>query len=407
MGGFLEASRRLLDGARSAGMDLNVELVQLKGLGKHASQVDADAAEQVFRRIGAAIRAESFRGQGAAKIGDEQFALVRAKVDGPDQLTSRLGAAATAAGAAIEVSAASLPMTPESAPLHTMRALRFALDNFLKSDAGSARAAFHTVLESTVADAEAFSSAVKDRRFNLVYQPIVDLNSGELQHFEALVRLDGDKSPAKAIRMAEELEIIEGLDLAVTEQVVRKLKAEGNGGLKLAANISARSLMAPGFLSSLLKMVTSDPDLMGRLLFEITETVVLQDLDQANSAIQRLRQHGFWVGLDDFGAGAASMSYLKALTVDAVKIDGQYVRNLDQSGRNKTLVKHLTEMCRELGVDTIAEQIETPAVAAALIGLGVRCGQGWHFGRPAAEPTYEPPAAPVRARRAGSAESWS
>jgi EAL domain-containing protein (putative c-di-GMP-specific phosphodiesterase class I) len=404
--GFLGATRRLLEGARSAGFDLNVELVELKGLDEHTRQADEESAEKVTRRISAAIRAESFRGQGAAKLGDEQFALVRQRADGPDQLSSRLANAATCVGADISVSSASLPLTPESAPLHTMRALRFALNDFLSNGADSAKGAFQTVLENTVKDANAFSAKVKERRFDLVYQPIVELASGELQHFEALVRLDGDKSPAKAIRMAEELEIIQGLDLAVAERVCAKLQAKGSGRLKLAANVSARSLTDSSFVASLLELAMAGPDIAGRLLFEVTETAAIEDLDRANAAIQRLRQAGFKVFLDDFGAGAASMAYLKALSVDGVKIDGQYIQDLDGDERNAALVRHLTELCRELGVDTIAEQVETRAQADALLKLGARCGQGWHFGRPSAEPIYQSPSTPMRARRVGSVESW-
>jgi EAL domain-containing protein (putative c-di-GMP-specific phosphodiesterase class I)/GGDEF domain-containing protein len=403
--GFMKAARRLLDGARSAGLDLNVELVELKGLGEHVKSVDDGTAEAALRRISAAIRAESFRGQGAARLGDEQFAVVRAKADGPDQLTSRLGQAASAAGATVQVNASSLPMSPECASLHTLRALRYALDSFLKDGAGGARAAFQTVLENTVLQANAFTAQVQSRKFQLVYQPVVELGSAELQHFEALVRLDGDKSPAKAIRMAEELELIQELDLAVVDQVARKLCAKGQPRLKLAANISARSMMAPGFLHALLKLVTAEP-LGERLMFEVTETAELQDLDQANGAIQRLRSQGFKVFLDDFGAGAASMACLKALAVDGVKVDGRYVKSLGASERDDALMRHLVELCQELSVDTIAEQVETQAEAEVLARFGVRCGQGWHFGRPAPEPNYQPPSA-MRARRVGEVTSWS
>ena len=403
--GFMLATKRLLDGARSAGLDLNIELVELKGLGEQAQQMDEESAEHAIRRIAAALRAESFRGQTAAKISAEQYALVRQRGDGPDQLSGRLAGAATAAGAEVAVSASSLQLHPESAPLHTMRALRFALDNFLNYGADSAKAAFQTVLETTVSEANAFSAKVKERQFSLVYQPVIELSSGALQHFESLVRLEGDKSPAKAIRMAEELQIIQGLDLAVVEQVVRKLKAKEGGRLKLAANISARSLMDPGFLPNLLKLIASDPALPGRLLFELTETAVIEDMDHANTAIHRLRHSGFPVYLDDFGAGSASMAYLKSLSVDGVKIDGQYIQDLSSGGRNATLVKHLTELCHELKVDTVAEQVESQNVADALIRIGVRCGQGWHFGRPAAEPAYEPPGQ-VRVRRVGEVEGW-
>ena len=402
--GFLAATRQLLHGAKSSGLDLDLELIEMKGLVEASAALDETNADLVQSRIAAAMRAESFGGQGAAKLGDEQYALVRHRADAADHLANRLERAAAAAGAAVAATAESLALAPDMAPLHSMRALRFALGSFLKDGASSAGAAFQTVLENTVAEAKAFTAAVHERRFQLVYQPVIEILTGELQHFETLVRLEPDKSPQEAIRMAEELELIEGLDLAVIEKVVGQLKAKGSARLKLAANVSARSLLQPSFMPSLMGLISGDPDLVDRLIFEITETAAFDDLELANTAIQRIRQHGFAVCLDDFGAGAATMAYLRSLSVDAVKIDGQYVQDLVRSGRDSALVRHLTQLCNELGVETIAEQVETLETAEALAAIGVRYAQGWHFGRPAAEPLYQPPAM-LRVKAAGTVEA--
>ena len=400
---FMGATRRLLDGARSAGLDLSLDLVELEGLDEAAARTgDADG---VFRRVAAAMRAESVRGDGAANLGEDRFAVIRNRADKPDYLKERLEKAAAEAGAEVNAKAASLVLAPESSPLHTMRALRFALDSFIKEGPLRAQRTFQTVLEHTVTQANAFTQAVSERRFQLVYQPIVRLQDETLEHFEALVRLDGDKSPAEVIHMAEELELIEALDLAVVDQVIRKLRADRSGALRLAANISARSLVRSNFVASLLQLATADGALSNRLLFEITETASLGDTDLANTAIQRLRQHGFAVCLDDFGAGSGSMSYLRSLTVDMVKIDGQYVREVAESGRDSALVRHVTQLCDELGVMTIAEMIETQEAADKVQAIGVTLGQGWRFGRPSAEPVYTRPTAPA-ARRVGAVESW-
>ncbi len=403
--GFMAATQHLLDGARTAGLDLNLELVELRGLHDATAAMEPQAAEALRRRVASAIRAESFRGQGAAQLGDERFAVLRDRTDSPDYLLSRLQKAATAAGAEVEARSASLSLAPETTPLHTMRALRFALDSFLKDGAASAQTAFQKVLENTVTQANAFSRAVREQRFQLVYQPVVAIHSGELQHFETLVRFDGDKSPAQAIRMAEELELIQSLDLAVIQRVVKKLTAPASGRLRLAVNMSARSLMQPSFIPALFDLLNAHSGLGERLIFEITESAALEDLDQANAAIQRIRRHGFQIYLDDFGAGAASMAYLRALTVDAVKIDGQYVRELAQSERDTALVRHLAQLCEELGVSCVAEMVETEEAARTLQEIGVTYGQGWHFGKPSSEPTYVL-ASPVRARRAGEIDTW-
>ena len=401
--GFLASTMQLLESARAAGLDLSLDLIELSGL-KDASSESEDP-QTVLRRVAVALRAESVRGEGAARLGDEQFALIRNRADKPDHLPTRIEKAAASAGATIVAKAASVILAPEASPLHTMRALRFALESFLKDGPATADTTFQSVLENTVTQANAFSAVVKERRFGLVYQPVVELASGALGHFEVLVRLDGDKSPAEAIQMAEELELIESLDFAVVERVVKKIKADRTGRLRLAANVSARSLMRHSFISNLLKLITVDPGLSDQLLFEFTETASITDLDVANTSIQRLRQHGFGVCLDDFNAGAASLSYLRSLSVDFVKIDGQYMREVAESRRDSAVIRHLVKLCDELGVATIAEMIETPDVAEAVSGLGIRYGQGWRFGRPSPEPIYERPN-PPKARRMGAVESW-
>jgi EAL domain-containing protein (putative c-di-GMP-specific phosphodiesterase class I) len=400
---FMAATKRLLEGAQAAGLDLSLDLIQMTGL-EEASRKSQDA-EAVFRRIAAAMRAESLRGEGAARLGEDQYAVIRNRADKPDYLRERLEKAASDAGADVTAKSASLPLAPELPPLHTMRALKFAISSFLKDGPAGLEQSFQHVLENTVNQARIFSQLVGSRRFRLVYQPIVDLVTGELGHFEALVRLDGDKSPADAIHMAEELELIEELDLAVVGQVIGKINSDRTGTLKLAANVSAKSLMRPGFVSNLLEMTSANGPLANRLMFEITETSDLHDLDMANVAIQRLRQQGFAVALDDFGAGSASMAYLRNLSVDMVKIDGQYVREVAESGRDAALVRHLTKLCDELGVTTIAEMVETQEAAEKVRSIGVRFGQGWRFGRPTPEPVFVRPTA-LAARRIGAVEGW-
>ena len=141
-----------------------------------------------------------------------------------------------------------------------------------------------------------------------------------------------------------------------------------------------------------------------RLLFEITESAALANLDLADERIQRLRRDGFHVCIDDFGAGAASLSYLRNLTVDVVKIDGQYVRQVESGGRDGAVVRHLTALCRELGVRTIAEMVETEAAVAKLRELGVDMGQGYLFSQPLAQIPVAP--TPAAARRRGAVDTW-
>jgi len=117
-----------------------------------------------------------------------------------------------------------------------------------------------------------------------------------------------------------------------------------------------------------------------RLMIEITESSEIVDLVAANKAVQTLRAMGFRVGLDDFGAGAASLQYLHGLTVDFVKFDGSLVKKIGRSKRDETLLIGVINLCRELGVHTVAEFLETPDQVARAKEMGFDLGQGHYFG---------------------------
>jgi EAL domain-containing protein (putative c-di-GMP-specific phosphodiesterase class I) len=145
-----------------------------------------------------------------------------------------------------------------------------------------------------------------------------------------------------------------------------------------------------------------------RLTVEITETVALEDIDETARFVRSLRDLGCRVALDDFGAGYTSFRNLKALAVDCVKIDGSYVRGLEDNVDNQLFVRTLLGLAEGLGLVTVAECVETAPEAALLTRRGVRFLQGWHFGKPEIDrpwlvaPAVVPvPAAPPQAAVAG------
>lgn len=407
---FATADTLIRDSAES-GVDLSVQMVNVGGLKAASAKLGDSGAQAIMARISAAVRAESVGGAAAAQMTDERFALVRNSSDGHERLARRIEQAALEVGAKVSATATCVQVAPDAPPAPSMRALRFALDSFIKDGPAAAKSGFESVLQKTVAQAGAFTSMVEDRRFSLVYQPVVNLDGWNLHHFEVLARFEKDQSPAETIRMAEELEIIEDFDFAVLERCIRLLKSGVSKDLNLAVNVSARSLMHDDFMTALARVTKAETALKDRLLFEITESTALDNLETANARIQTLRGHGFAVCLDDFGSGGASLAYLRALSVDIVKIDGQYVRELQSTGRDNVVVRHLTELCAELGVATVAEMIEAESAAHQLHEMGVQYGQGYFFGKPSPDPIYHRPTstqrvrAPAR-RRVGEVESW-
>jgi EAL domain-containing protein (putative c-di-GMP-specific phosphodiesterase class I) len=134
-------------------------------------------------------------------------------------------------------------------------------------------------------------------------------------------------------------------------------------------------------VDSLLALTAAQPELRKRLIIEITETHALKALDAANDLIGQLQAGGHTVCLDDFGAGAASLDYLRLLNVDVVKIDGRYIRTLTEAPRDRVIVQHVVNMCRDLGIAVIAEMIENEETARAVMRMGAALGQGWLFGK--------------------------
>jgi EAL domain-containing protein (putative c-di-GMP-specific phosphodiesterase class I) len=388
---FAAIAESALRAAAHTGVELNMELVQLAGLRSAAGALGQGEGAVAMKKVAAALRAESIDGSSAAELDDERFALLRASAESPERLTERLERLISEIGLpSVKPSLDSMEFDPNGAPGEGLRTLRVALDRFMSSDDGAGKSGSLTgEVKKTVAQIDRFKSAVAAKDFSLVYQPVVDLKTHEVDHYETFVRLGKEASPAEDIHMAEEMDLIQDLDLAVVQAVVQQLLKPANTRLRLAANISARSLMRPAFAERLLTTLRYAQPARGRLIFEITESAALGDLQRASALVKGLRRGGAGICLDGFGSGSASFDYLRAVSVDSVKIDGRYIRELTAPGsRNGVLVRHLSGLCRELKITSIAQMVETPQTVAALRQVGVDCGQGFLFGRP--EPTPMP-----------------
>jgi EAL domain-containing protein (putative c-di-GMP-specific phosphodiesterase class I) len=331
------------------------------------------------------LRAQSHGGRAATELGDDRFALVRNRGEAAEALVRRISRLLETQ-APVTGRAELSPLTGVADPKRALRAMRYSLDAFLADGTAAANLseALSKAMQRTMAEVGALGEAIRERKFRLVYQPVVRLKDGALHHHETLVRFDQDESPFPQIRMAEEMDLIEPLDLAVLEQAVAMLTSDPR--LKLAVNVSGRTIMSAAYVNAATTMVQAKPGVRGRLLFELTESAAIEDLARADKHLQALRGEGCHICLDDFGAGAASLAYLQQLGLDIVKIDGRYIRDLQGGGREAAFVKHLVKLCGELGIRTLAEMVETEEAEAAIRKAGVDLAQGWRYGAPADMP---------------------
>ncbi len=243
--------------------------------------------------------------------------------------------------------------------------------------------------------------AIAERRFRLAFQPIVRLEGRTLHHYEALLRPDEIRglptgSPADFVSLAEMFGLAEELDWAVFECA---REAAARAGAAVAINLSGLSVQSPAFRERLLAGLERAPGgPTPRLLAEVTETAEIEDEAAAAQTIEAVRQRNVPVCIDDFGAGAAAFRYLRRFRVNHVKVDGTCVRQAAESERDRGFVAAMVDLSLNVGAETIAEQIETEAVAEVMKSLGVRYGQGWLFGRAGDLPIT--PIMPARRSRA-------
>ncbi|MBO6503980.1 MAG: EAL domain-containing protein [Kordiimonadaceae bacterium] len=232
-----------------------------------------------------------------------------------------------------------------------------------------------------------FKKIVVQEKFDVALQPIMDLKTGEVHHFEALARFDKDfysGSPFEFMCFAEDVGVIHEFDLAMTLKVVSLLKRIRRIGFdtNIAVNISGRSIQSQAFLRHFFRILEDCADVRAQLSFELTESSQIDDLETTNRVLSRIRDFGHKVALDDFGAGAAGLQYLRVLKVDYVKIDGIYVRKALEDKDNRAFLRSIAQLCDGLGIQTIGECIEVNEQEQFLSSIGIGYGQGWLYGKP-------------------------
>jgi EAL domain-containing protein (putative c-di-GMP-specific phosphodiesterase class I) len=157
---------------------------------------------------------------------------------------------------------------------------------------------------------------------------------------------------------------------------------------KVSVNVSARQLARPGFAETVAAVLADTGLPARRLTLEVTETAVFEG-GQAVTALHELRALGVRIALDDFGTGHSSLGLLQTVPVDVLKVDKSFVDNITEAGRHAVIAEALIQVSNGLGLEAVAEGVETAEQARALCRLGYRLLQGYHYGRPVADPDFD------------------
>ncbi len=233
-------------------------------------------------------------------------------------------------------------------------------------------------------------SALDDGEFEVVYQPLVRSADGRITGVEALLRWThatrGVVPPELIVAVAEQSDLINEIGAWVLERSCddhhRWPTSHRGVSLDLAVNVSVRQLRAPDFAGTVATVLAATGTAPGALILEVTESVLMDDADRAHLALNELRETGVRIALDDFGTGFSSLSYLRQVPVDIIKIDRSFVADIDESPGGGAILAAVTDLAHVLSLPITAEGVETQRQRDEVRAIGCEYAQGFFYARP-------------------------
>lgn len=250
-------------------------------------------------------------------------------------------------------------------------------------------------LETRVFWKHEIERALEHDNFVLYFQPILDIESEIIKHYEVLIRMrnpeTGDISlPGKFIEIAEQVGLINRIDHYVIHRAIHKLAKIQKTGANVTFSINLSGAIAdnPLLIPMLKRCITNSGVRPDSLIFEITETAAVSNIQQAKKMMVAIKSLGCQFALDDFGVGFSSFNYMRELPVDIIKIDGVFIKDLDKNTDDRLFVKALCDVAKGMGKKTTAEFVENAEILTLLKEFGIDHAQGFHIGKPRDENAY-------------------
>ena len=239
---------------------------------------------------------------------------------------------------------------------------------------------------------EGLRYAIERKELSLVYQPQILLPQKTVKGVEALLRWNsreyGNVSPARFIPLAEQAGVINSIGKWVLQEAcsfAARLAENGYADVRVAVNISARQVASGDFVRTLCNAVKTAGILPKQLEIEITESLLIDLLDEAISKLNKSKKLGFNLALDDFGTGYSSLTYLRKLPVETIKIDKSFIDMIDNDVPGAKMIGAIINMANAINMTVVAEGVETESQLAYLVKEGCSCVQGYFFSKPLKE----------------------
>lgn len=359
-----------------------------------------EMGDALLRRIADAMSAHVPAGAVMARLSGDEFAIALAVKSNDLPSAERLGEALLRDvsrtydidGTYVQVGAisgiASAPAGTHCRAADILRRADIALD-----DARSSRAARPTWFDSSMEKAlierseleQAIRVAIEHRQFVPFFEPQVDLHTGALTGFEVLARWQhpnrGLLSPELFIPVSEELGLVGPLSESVFDQALEAAR-HWEGDFSLSINISPNQLSDLWLAQRLVRLITEHGFPADRLIVELTESSLFADIDLARNLVVSLKNQGVRLALDDFGTGFSSLSHLRMLPLDMIKIDRSFMATVHVDRESAAIVRAVTTLAQALDIPVTAEGLEDAITYEKAAALGAHTGQGWYVGKP-------------------------
>jgi len=391
---------RGITAAHREGGLLAVMFVDLDHFKRINDTLGHDIGDQLLVAVGERLSRQLRPDNTAARLGGDEFAVLIEDADSladveeqAEQTVQALAEPIVLGGSLLSASASIGVATTEDARgkgdllRHADLALYVAKGSF-KGRWRRFQSVLHAQVVKRLELRAALDRAVAHGDFALAYQPIVSLTTGATVGFEALLRWDDPERglvlPGEFIDLAED----SGLIVPIGNWALQRAFADAAGWSTadgtapyLSINVSVRQFRSPGLIDTIERELRDSGLPPGRLLLEITESLLLRDDERVWNDLARLRDKGIRIAIDDFGTGYSSLSYLRQVPVNVLKIDKSFIDTMATSPEQRSLVETIVRLARTLGLDVVAEGIQRPGDRDMLAALGCHYGQGYLFSK--------------------------
>jgi diguanylate cyclase (GGDEF)-like protein/PAS domain S-box-containing protein len=397
---FREKLEQALDGCRRTD-DVAILFLDLDGFKEVNDSLGHAAGDQLLVQVADRLRDSVRAGDTVARFGGDEFAVlvesIVARADAEtvaDRIVEAVGAPVVIDGRELHVGASiGIASAADAADMEQLLRNADLAMYKAKSGGGSGYAMYdphmHNALVQRLELESDLRVALERAELALHYQPTVDLVTGEIVGFEALVRWHhptrGVVAPFDFIGIAESTGLIVPLGRWVLAEACRQAVAWGAGTgrrLKMAVNVSVRQFEDCDLAAMVSEVIAETGMPVDQLCLEMTESVLLTDTDENLTQLLRLKALGVTLAMDDFGTGYSSLAYLRRFPMDTLKIDRSFVDRLGGDSEDVALVRTIVRLGQSLGMSTVAEGIEDAAQLAALRELGCDLAQGYFLSRP-------------------------